>query len=57
MERLERQKEALNTRLLQMEKDLQLALAQEKQAHEEDVERLSREKVNKVHSGQVKTMH
>ena len=44
-ERLERQKELLNSRLQQLEKDLQVALRQEQQSHEEDVDRLNREKV------------
>ena len=48
LDRAEHQKEALSSRLQQMERDLQMALAQEKQAHEEDVERLSRERVSVV---------
>ena len=36
----------LNSRLQQLERDSQMALAQEKQAHEEDVDRLTRERVN-----------
>ena len=39
-------REELQKRLAQLERDMQLALTQEKQAHEEDVDRLSREKVN-----------
>ena len=45
IQRLERQKENLQQKLSQTEKDLQLALKQEQQAHEEDVERLSKERV------------
>ena len=45
IQRLERQKENLQQKLAQTEKDLQLALKQEQQAHEEDVERLSKERV------------
>ena len=44
-ERQERQKENLVHKMNQMEKDLQLALKQEQQAHDEDNERLKREKV------------
>lgn len=33
-------------RLQQLERDSQMALAQEKQAHEEDVERLTSERVS-----------
>jgi hypothetical protein len=45
VEKLEHQKENLNMRLLQTEKDLKMALKQEQQAHEEDLERVQREKV------------
>ena len=45
VEKLERAKDALNNKLQQTEKDLQLSLKQEQQAHEEDVERLCCEKV------------
>ena len=38
-------REELQKRLAQLERDMQLALTQEKQAHEEDVDRLSKEKV------------
>ena len=41
-------REELQKRLAQLERDMQLALTQEKQAHEEDVDRLSREKVKIV---------
>ena len=41
-------REELQKRLAQLERDMQLALTQEKQAHEEDVDRLSREKVNNL---------
>ncbi|RUS79746.1 hypothetical protein EGW08_012491, partial [Elysia chlorotica] len=43
-ERFEYAKESLNQRLHQLDRDSQLALSQEKQAHEEDVERLSQER-------------
>ena len=46
IEKLERQKENLAQKLAQTEKDLQLALKQEQQAHEEDIDRLTKEKVN-----------
>ena len=46
VQRLDKQKESILTKLAQVEKDLQLALKQEQQAHEEDVERLSQEKVS-----------
>lgn len=45
IEKLERQKENLAQKLAQTEKDLQLALKQEQQAHEEDIDRLTKEKV------------
>ncbi len=45
VEKLERQKENLAMKLAQTEKDLQLALKQEQQAHEEDIDRLTKEKV------------
>lgn len=45
LERFEHQKDQLNQRLQQLERDSQMALAQEKQAHEEDVERLTTERV------------
>jgi Flp pilus assembly protein CpaB len=45
IEKQERQKEGLAHKMGQMEKDLQLALKQEQQAHDEDNERLKREKV------------
>ena len=44
-EKQERAKENLAQKLAQTEKDLQLALKQEQQAHEEDIDRLSKEKV------------
>ncbi len=44
----ERAKDGLNTKLMQTEKDLQLALRQEQQSHEEDVERISKEKVRQL---------
>ena len=48
VEKLERAKENTNTKLLQTEKDLQLTLKAEQQAHEEDNERMSKEKVNSI---------
>ena len=45
VEKLDKQKENILNKLAQVEKDLQLALKQEQQAHEEDIERLSKEKV------------
>ena len=45
-ERFEYAKESLNQRLQQLDRDSQLALSQEKQAHEEDVDRLSQERVS-----------
>ena len=45
LDRFEHQKDQLNNRLKQLERDSQIALAQEKQAHEEDCERLTRERV------------
>ena len=48
IEKLERQKENISTKLQQTEKDLQLALKAEQQAHEEDIERLTKEKVTRA---------
>lgn len=45
LEKFERIKEDLQRRLAQLERDMQLALTQEKQAHEDDVERLVKERV------------
>ena len=45
VDKLERQKEAVGMKMLQTEKDLQIALKQETQAHEEDLERMTQEKV------------
>lgn len=45
-ERFEFAKANLNQRIQQLERDSQLALTQEKQAHEEDVERLTQERVS-----------
>ncbi len=57
-EKLQRQKEGLNAKMLQTEKDLQLALKAEQQSHEEDLERMNKEKVRleteskeSIHSG------
>ena len=47
-EKLGRQKESLNAKMLQTEKDLQLALKAEQQSHEEDLERMNKEKVRHV---------
>ena len=46
VEKLERAKENTSTKLMQTEKDLQLALKAEQQAHEEDNERMTKERVN-----------
>lgn len=46
LERFEYQRNDLTQRLASLERDMQLALTQEKQAHEEDIERLSRERVS-----------
>ena len=46
LEKFEHHKDQLNSRLLQLERDSQMALAQEKQAHEEDCERLTQERVS-----------
>lgn len=45
IEKAEHQKDELNKRLAQLERDMQMALTQGKQTHEEDVERLTKEKV------------
>lgn len=45
LEKFERIKEDLQRRLTQLERDMSLALTQEKQAHEDDVERLVKERV------------
>lgn len=45
LEKYEHGREELQKRLAQLERDMQLALTQEKQAHEEDVDRVAREKV------------
>ena len=47
LDKYEHSRDELQKRLAQLERDLQMALTQEKQAHEEDVDRLSREKVIK----------
>ena len=44
-EKFDFQREDLNRRLSQLERDMQMALTQEKQAHEDDVDRLTRERV------------
>ena len=41
----ENQRDELQKRLAQLERDMQMALTQEKQAHEEDSDRLMRERV------------
>lgn len=46
IEKLERQKESIIVQAMQVEKDLQLRIQQEKNAHEEDIERMSREQVH-----------
>jgi len=45
-EKYERQVEALEQRLAQMERDFQRALQQARQQHQDDVDRLTREKVS-----------
>ena len=45
IDKLERQKENVQQKMQQMEKDLQFTIQQEKHTHEEDVERLTRERV------------
>lgn len=45
-QKTERQKENLLTKLAQLEKDMQLQLKTEQNAHEEDVERLTKERVS-----------
>lgn len=45
LDKFERIKEDLQRRLTQLERDMSLALTQEKQAHEDDVERLVKERV------------
>lgn len=42
VEKLDKQRENLSTKLAQVERDLQVALRQEQQAHEEDVDRLTK---------------
>ena len=49
VEKLERAKESTSSKLLQTEKDLQLALKAEQQAHEEDLERMTKERVSSYH--------
>jgi hypothetical protein len=46
IEKLERQKESLVQRSMQVEKDLQLRIQQERNAHDEDTERMTREQVS-----------
>lgn len=48
IEKLERQKESLVQRAIQTEKELQLRIQQEKNTHEEDVERMTRDRVNQI---------
>ena len=45
LEKLSRDRDNINARLQQTEKDLQMALKGEQQSHEEDIDRLTREKV------------
>ena len=45
-EKADRMRDVLQQKLAGTEKDLQLALKQEQQAHEEDLERLTKEKVS-----------
>lgn len=46
VEKLERQKESLIERSIQIEKEFQTRLLHEKNSFEEEIERLTREKVN-----------
>jgi hypothetical protein len=48
IERLERQKENLVQRSTHSEKELQLRIQQEKNAHDEDIDRMSREQVSEL---------
>ena len=48
VERLSHQRDSLTQKLGQTEADMQMALKQETQAHEEDVDRLSRERVSEI---------
>ena len=45
LDKYDHSREELQKRLAQLERDMQMALTQEKQAHEDDVDRLMREKV------------
>ena len=45
LEKYDHSREELQKRLAQVERDMSMALTQEKQAHEEDVDRIMREKV------------
>ena len=46
IEKLSHKNDGINQKLAQTEKDMTLALKAESQAHEEDVERLTRERVS-----------
>lgn len=46
LDKYDHSREELQKRLAQLERDMQMALTQEKQAHEDDVDRLMREKVS-----------
>jgi hypothetical protein len=48
LDKYDHSREELQKRLAQLERDMQMALTQEKQAHEDDVDRLMREKVTKL---------
>ena len=50
-EKYERQVEALEQRLAQMERDFQRALQQARQQHQDDIDRLTREKVRRRRLG------
>lgn len=45
LDKYDHSRDDLQKRLSQLERDMQMALTQEKQAHEDDVDRLMREKV------------
>lgn len=49
--KLERDKEVVSQRLIQVEEEAQMTLRSEQKAHEEDVERLLQEKVSNLNRG------
>jgi len=48
LDKYDHHREELQKRLAQVERDLSIALTQEKQAHEEDTDRIMREKVRQL---------